>query len=166
MLCFYCNFSVYMCVQTHKQFVWVLLTFSAHLLRETNLCIITVLPLNIPTHSNTHTLSSSAYIYTRSHIFCANTYTHSHLCWNSMNNLHLNGMYLSQHFSYFRQHIMFHVIQHLLLKLTSGHTVKCDTVFFCSEQNPQGVAMLCYTNHPKCDNKTLTSVHFVRCVGV
>lgn len=123
------KFPVYMCVQTHKQFVWVLLTFSAHLLRETNLCIITVLPLNIPTHSNTHTLSPSAYIYTRSHIFNASTYTHSHLCCNSMNNHHLNGTYLSLHLIKFRWHIIFHVMQPLLLKPTSGHIVKYNSIF-------------------------------------
>lgn len=122
-----------MCVQTHKQFVCVLLTFSAHLLRETNLCIITVLPLNITTHSNTHTLSPSAYIYTRSHIFSTNTYTHNHLCCNSMNNHHLNGMYLSLHLLF----IMFHVMQYLLLKLTSGHIVKCNRVFCAINKNPE-----------------------------
>lgn len=26
--------------------------------------------------------------------------------------------------------------------------------------------MLCYTNHPKCDNKTLIIIHFGKCVGV
>lgn len=61
---------------------------------------------------------------------------------------------------------MFHVIQSLLFKLTSGHIVNITgyLIFFCV-QNPRGVAMLSYRNHRKCDNKTLIIVHFARCVG-
>lgn len=131
-----------MCVQTNyhsctQQFVWALLTFSTHLLRETNLCIITVLPLNVPTHSNTHTVSPCIYLHTLAHIQCQHLHTQSHLRCNSMNNHHLNVMRISLHLLYTIQ-IAHTVFAPSIVETDIGaYIIKVNWIFFDVNRNPE-----------------------------